>query len=1096
MSFNEKTVNQLWNEKRIFSHSLEENKDKETYTYYEGPPFATGLPHYGHILAAMIKDTVTRHFNNQGFNVPRNATWDCHGLPIEYEIEKMLGIKTTEQILSFGIDKYNSECQGIVSRYSGEWENIMGRLARWIDFKNDCKTMTKNYMNSSWWVFKQLYTKGRIYEGMRVMPFSTTCGTPLSNFETQQNYQEVQDDSLFIKLPLIENFQSFEIKPYILVWTTTPWTLPSNYSLCVNPDIDYSLVNNKETYYILATKLIENVFKEPVIIMSTFKGSFLIELEYVPPFTFNTEMSDKKYKIIGDSFVLETNGTGVVHIAPSYGLDDHRVCLMNNIITKESKLFQPLDINGYVSNDIPEFKGMFYKNYNDKSKEDFNTKVVKMLKERGYYFDKRQIIHNYPFCWRSDTPLIYRAISSWFVKVEDMQEKMVELNKQINWFPKHVGESRFSNWLANAEDWGISRSRFWGTPIPIWKAEDGDIICVESSYELEELAGLEENTIGDLHRHNVDNIIINKNGKEYKRINDVMDCWFESGSLPYATLNLVGIVELLRNSISGIEYDDERPFIKTKDNKIHWILPADFIAEGIDQTRGWFYTLLVLSSSLFGTIPFKNVIVNGLVLAEDGKKMSKRLKNYPDPMEVVEKFGSDCLRLYLLSSPAVRGETLKFSSKGVENMMKEIIIPFKNTFSFLKEYIHVYVLEHKTSPLIDITNENLTNPINVWIIQQYNNLRNKYYNSMNNYDLKSSINIIFKLVEVINNGFIKLGRNLLKGKETIELWKESLSTLYYVLKYLISDFKALFPYFSDIQYLELGKFMSEHSIKDDFFNYDSIHLNNSLTEKNYINIIDEKNCFATDFDIIYNIINTVFQLKGIHNISVKKPIRTISIVLDESFDTTFTTRYKDYLSFISEECNIMKIKIINYSSLNIQKTIIPNKGLIFKKYGKTVFDTFNELNKKSSDELEEILKVGKFNDFIFDANLFNIDYKINLIDCGDEGEELVFKDFTFETYKVTILLDKFYDEYFDKLYYYRTVARLIQQSRKFAKLHPWDEINIYYSGTPKYNLEDAKAQEIIKEITKYNLLPYENQEVFYSNNFDNKFDIIIYLQKV
>jgi len=1090
-SLKEDDIYRFWKENDVFLKSVEKHEHLPSYIFYEGPIFASSPNmHYGHITVGLTKDTITRYQHGLGKNVPRKNGVDCHGLPIEYEIEKELGIKTTDEVLKFGIGNYNEACRGIVERCAGEWEKSADKLARWIDFKNGYKTMDLTFMNSTWWVFKQLYTKGRVYEGQRIMPFSTTCGTPLSNFETQQNYQEVQDDSLFIKLPLINKFK--EVETNILVWTTTPWTLPANYALCVNPEIDYSLVKSKDKYYILATSLIEKIFKEPVDNISIFKGLELVGLEYIPPFTYNTQMSDKPYKIVGDSYVTETDGTGIVHISPPFGEDDYRVCLTNGIISKESKLFLPLDINGYVSADIPELQGMFYKNYKDKSKEDLNTKVVKMLKEKGFYFEKKQIIHNYPFCWRSDTPLIYRAVSSWFVKVEDLRERMVELNKEINWFPKHIGESRFSNWLANARDWGISRSRFWGTPIPIWKSDDGDIICIGSSYELEELAGLEHGSIKDLHRHFIDDIIINKDGKVYKRIPEIFDCWLESGAMPYSALSQVGIVELLRNSDTGIEFEEKRPFIRTRDNKIHWILPADFIAEGLDQTRGWFYTLLVLSTSLFDMIPFKNVIVNGLVLAEDGKKMSKRLKNYPDPMEVVKEYGSDCLRLYLLNSQVVRAEPLKFSKSGVHNMMKDIIIPYKNTIVFLKEYINLYLTENKKSPIFEILETSLTNPINVWIIQEYGKLRQNYYQSMDNYDLKNAVSVLSKLVDVINNGFIKLGRNLLKGKEGNILWSETLSTLYYIVKFLINDFKVLMPYFCEIQYLELKNFLNKNYIFDEYFETTSIHLKVGLND--YINITTDKINLAIDFDIVYNIINTIYQLRGISNMSAKKPLRSVSIVMDEGFDLTYSPRYREYMSFVSDECNVLEIKLLNYSVLNVKKTIVPIKGLIFKKFGKVVSETYNKILVMNSEELDNLLKIGLIDGFEFDSSLFNISYEIN-VSGSEKDADYIFKDFTYGQNTITILADKYYDEIIDKLYFYRLVATRVQRSRKFAGLHPWDEIKTYYSGEPKYDLENEKAQEIIKSITKYSLDRFGGENAFYQNHFE-EINMTIYLEKI
>lgn len=1090
-SDNQDSIYKFWTDNGVFTKSVEQNKNKPTYTYYDGPPFATGLPHYGHILAGFIKDSITRFQHGMGNNVPRNAGWDAHGLPIEFEIEKDLGIKTTDEVLKYGIGNYNEACRGIVMRYAGQWEQIMGKLARWIDFKNDYKTMDLTFMNSTWWVFKQLFDKGRVYEGVKIMPYSTTCGTSLSNFETQQNYQEVQDDSLFIKLPLVAKFNELDVN--LMVWTTTPWTLPANYAVCVNSDIEYSLVNFKSNYFILASGLIEKVFKEPVVVHSSFKGLELVGLEYVPPFTFNTQMTGKTYRILSDSYVTETDGTGLVHIAPAYGVDDHRVCLVNGLINKESKLFQPLDTNGFVSGDIPELKGTFYKNYKDKSQQDLNTRVIIMLKEKGFYFDKRQITHNYPFCWRSDTPLIYRSVSSWFVKVEDMQDRMCELNKQINWVPSHVGESRFGSWLSNAKDWGISRSRFWGTPIPIWKSADGDVICVGSSYELEELAGLEPGSIKDLHRHFVDDIVIVKDGKEYKRDVAVFDCWFESGSMPYSSLSQVGIVELLRNSDSGIKFEDKRPYIKTKDGITHWVLPADFIAEGLDQTRGWFYTLLVLSTSLFDMIPFKNVIVNGLVLAEDGKKMSKRLKNYPDPMEVIKDYGSDCLRLYLLGSPAVKAEPLKFSKSGVHNMMKDIIIPYKNTVAFFKEYLNLYLLETKSNPIFELTPEKLTNPINVWIIQQYGALRTEYYNSMRAYDLRSSVLILSKLVEVLNNGYIKLGRNLLKGKEGNTIWSESLSTMFYIIKYFISDFKALIPYFCEIQYLELKNVFEQNLADEDFFTPLSIHLNNKLTESSYMVLGEEHKKLATDFDIVYNIIGTIYQLRGTVNMSARKPLRSASIVLDDTFDKVYSTRYKEYLSFVSDECNVLDIKLLNHSALDVKKTIVSNKGLIFKKHGKSVTSTYNTLLTMNNEDLDKVLKQGVFQGFEFDPSLFNISYEINVRDSEDKSADYIFKEFTYGSNNITILADKYYDEYIDKLYYYRLVATRVQRARKLAGLHPWDVIKCYYSGETKYPL-DHEAQTVIQSITKYNLLKHGGENTFFQYEFE-EMGLTIYLER-
>jgi isoleucyl-tRNA synthetase len=1019
-------------------------------------------------------------------------------LPVEFEIDKELGIKTSGQVLEYGIDKYNEACRGIVLRYASEWETIMGKLGRWIDFKHDYKTMTLEFMNSTWWVFKKLFEKGRIYEGQRVMPYSTACGTPLSNFETQENYKEVQDDSLFICLPMVSKFKDLDVN--LMVWTTTPWTLPSNYALCVNLEIEYSLVMYKSKYYILATSLINSVFKESVeliVKLCTFSGKELVGLEYIPPFNYNTQMKGSTYKILSDGYVTEKDGTGIVHIAPAYGTDDYRVCLESGLITKEDELFQPLDVNGFVSNAIPEFVGMFYKNFNDKSRQDLNTKVIIMLKQSGYYFDKRQIVHNYPFCWRSDTPLIYRSISSWFVKVEDLRERMVELNSTINWVPGHVGQARFSNWLANAKDWGISRNRFWGTPIPIWKSDDGDVICVGSSYELEKLAGLEPNSLKDIHRHFIDDIKIISNGKVYKRIELVLDCWFESGSMPYSSLGTVGIVELERMSESGIEYTETgNPYIKTVDGKEYSILPADFIAEGLDQTRGWFYTLMVLSTSLFDMIPFKNVIVNGLVLASDGKKMSKRLKNYPDPMTIVSTYSSDCLRLYLLNSPAVRAEPLKFSESGVRAIMKDILIPYKNTFAFFKEYFNLYLLEQKKNPLTLINLDTLANPINVWLIYQYQLVRTEYKSCMEQYDLRGATQALANFVEIFNNGYIKLGRNVLKGKEGNEVWSESLSTMYYVLKYFVFDFKAIIPYFVESQYLEMKQLVNKLDFSDDFFIPESIHLNDMYNDELYIQVkSSEKYCMVTDFDIVYNIINTIYKLRGSINMTAKKPFKSVLIAVSDGFDEKYSVRYKEYLTFVTDECNIMEIDVIKMSGLTIGKNIVPLRGPIFKKYGKEISETWNKLSSLTNAQLEEILVSGTFSGYTFDSSMFDITNTVELSDSSDSAD-YIFKELNYFDMKLIILADKTYDESLDKLFYYRVVGTRVQRARKFGLFHPWEKINCYYSGTPKYPINEKEASNFIKSITNYELVEYSGQHYTYEHDFTEECGLTIYLEKL
>ena len=1120
----EEQIYKYWVQNNIFEKSIEAHKSKPEYVFYDGPPFMSSPKlHHGHILAGFIKDSVLRFHHNKGMNVPRYNGSDCHGLPIEFEIEKELGIKTTQEVLDYGIGRYNDACESIVLRYADKWEEQMGRLGRWVDFKNQYKTMDLSFMNSVWWVFSELYKKNRVYEGVRIMGYSTSCGTPLSNFEIQQNYQEVQDDSLFIKLPikipLIDNPDtSEEFSKYskftntmVLVWTTTPWTLPSNYALCVGSQIDYLIVELEGSKYICGEKLVENIFGKKVpIIVEKIKGSELVGLEYIPPFEFNNLI--ERFVVVSGDFVTDSDGTGIVHLAPAYGADDYEVCLKNGIIQKDSKLFQPLDTNGFVDSTIPELKGMFYKNFKDKSTQDLNTWVTIELKKKSFYMEKRSFKHSYPFCWRSDTPLIYRAVNSWFIKVEDMRDRLTELNKQINWVPKSVGESRFHNWLAGAKDWGISRNRFWGTPIPIWKSPSGKIICVGSSYELERLAGLEPGSITNLHRQHIDSIEIHVDGEVYTRVDTVFDCWLESGSMPYGTVGRVGIVELLEKHCtkpdSGLFFDSEsNPYIQT-DQTIHddtqshpirqryKILPADFIAEGIDQTRGWFYTLLILSASLFDMIPFKNVIVNGLVLAEDGKKMSKRLKNYPDPMEIVDEYGSDALRLYLLSSQAARAEQLRFSKSGVHDMKKDIIIPLTNSIVFWKEYMELYWNTWKSNPIFPVKMylNKITNPINLWVIRKYGDLSNEFAKHMEEYDLKNAIGILFKLVQVLNNGFIKMGRNLLKGKESKEEWEQSLSVMNYLIGFILNDLKSVIPFFCESQYLGLKDwFVSKLGITDCFDK--SVHL---VEKQNYLELSPEQIAKSIDFDIIYNIITQIYQIRSLNDISLKKPIKSVGLIWDEQLESRYSGRFKEYLNMVAEECNLLDIEILTKDQVSITKTINPVKGLFFKAYGREISDTWEKISKMDLHGLEEVIKTGEYDGYQIESTWFNQNYTVRLDELNNNFDvkqtDLVCKEFDFGKFndKIIVLMDKSWSESNERIYYYRLVATSIQKSRKNAGLHPWDPIVSLWDGNPKYQLDTDEALEYIEKITRIKLFNYSDKftkeqesTLIYSNDFEN-----------
>ncbi|MCA9349915.1 isoleucine--tRNA ligase, partial [Candidatus Saccharibacteria bacterium] len=674
----EDQIIKFWQDNQIFEKSLDKTKEGEVYSFYDGPPFANGLPHFGHNLVTAIKDAFGRYETMRGHYVPRRLGWDCHGLPVETKIEKELGVKNKRDIEErIGIAKFNQACRESVFKYKDQWERLFTRLGRWADSEDYYATLDDNYIESVWWVFSEAYKQGLVYQGQRPTGYCPRCATPLSNFELNQGYKEnVKDPSLVVKFALKNQENT-----YFLVWTTTPWTLPGNLAIAISPSQTYFKVKLGDQLLILAEARLELLGKREYKVVDQYLGQDLIGEEYQPLYSaigqLDSEQLKRVYRLYPGDFVSMEEGSGLVHIAPAFGEDD-------NALAKEYDLpvLISVDQHGMMA-DYTDFAGVFVK--------DADKLVIEELESRDLVFESKQIRHTYPFCWRCDSPLIYYVIDTWYIEVSKLREKLVRSNQDIRWIPEHFKEGRFGNWLAGARDWAISRNRYWGSPIPIWRSEEsGEMIVVSS---LEQLKELSIEPIGDLdlHRPGIDQIKLRTpSGAVATRVDEVFDCWFESGSMPYAAIHY--------------PFENKELFEKS--------FPARFIAEGQDQTRGWFYTLHVLSAILYDRPAFENVVVNGLVLASDGKKLSKKLKNYNDPEKVINQFGADSLRFYLLSSAATNGQSIKFIEKDLATIKRNVMMTFYASASFLTLYAEI----DQYNPTELRRPEGLISPLDNWII--------------------------------------------------------------------------------------------------------------------------------------------------------------------------------------------------------------------------------------------------------------------------------------------------------------------------------------------------------------------------------------------
>ncbi len=646
----EKRVQDYWDEHSCFQKSIEQRSEGNPYVFYDGPPFATGLPHYGHMVPTLMKDVVPRFWTMKGFRVERKWGWDCHGLPIENLVEKEHDMSSKKDIEEMGVAAFNDACRSKVLMYVDDWKVFIRRIGRWVDMENDYKTMDLNFMESVWWVFKQIWEKDMIYEAFKSMHVCPRCETVLSQSEVSQGYEDVEDASVIWRFPLVG-----EERTSLLAWTTTPWSSVSTMGLSIGPEFTYVKVRVGDEIVIFAKDRLEFVMEgvDDYEVLEEIPGSDLVGLEYLPivddlrdhP---DVKRNDNVYRTFAGDYVEVTEGTGIVTINGSYGEIDMESAKKNGL-----PIVMDVDMDGTYNELLPAYQGM--------NVWEAQEKLIKDMEAQGRVWRTEKYTHSYPHCWRCDSKLLNYATTSWFVRVSEMRDRLTASNQGIHWVPENMKEGRFGKGLADSPDWAISRSRYWGTPLPVWRSEEGEVLCVGSLDELEELSGVRPD---DLHKQFVDDIVIEKDGKTYRRIPEVLDCWMEAGSMPYAQLHY--------------PFENRETFDRA--------FPADFIAEGQDQTRCWFHKLHVISNILFDMPAFKNVIVNGIVLAEDGKKMSKKLQNYPDPMEVMEKYGADAVRYYLMSTPVVRAENLRFAEEGVAEVSRKFINILRNVLSFYQLY--------------------------------------------------------------------------------------------------------------------------------------------------------------------------------------------------------------------------------------------------------------------------------------------------------------------------------------------------------------------------------------------------------------------------
>ena len=1012
----EEEVLKFWEQNNIFEKSVSQRegskaKMTEEFVFYDGPPFATGLPHFGHFVPSTIKDIIPRYQSMKGKKVERRFGWDCHGLPVENLIEKELGLASKTGIEEYGIAKFNEACRSSVLRYVKEWRATITRLGRWVDFDHDYKTMEPSYMESIWWVMKSLWEKGLLYEGHKILPYCPRCATVLSNHELNLGgYRDVHDPAITVRFKVESGApgagaqaERTAIPPgtYLLAWTTTPWTLPSNLALTMGADIDYVLIEDipapdsrlpTPNHYILAEARLSAYYKsetEYKIIWKK-KGAELAGLQYEPLFPYFKDAPNAFRIFLGD-FVTTEDGTGIVHTAPGFGEDDARVLKGTGI-----PVVCPVDAECKFTSEVTDFAGLFVK--------DADKAIIEKLKAEGKLIKRDQILHAYPHCWRCDSPLIYRAVGSWFVSVEKIKQDLLDANNQIYWVPGHIKDGRFGKWLEGARDWAISRSRYWGNPLPIWRCEETNgkpscnkTICVGSRDELKELSGTYPK---DLHKHFVDEITIPCTcGNTMRRIPEVLDCWFESGAMPYA--------------------QSHYPFENKEFFEEHF--PSNFISEGLDQTRGWFYTLTVLAAALLKKPAFKNCVVSGLVLAQDGKKMSKSLRNYTDPNEVINSFGADALRLFLVHSAVVKADDLRYSDEGVREIMKSIIIPLWNAYSFFVTYANI----DKVTP--QGASEKPVNPLDQWILSETQTLVEKVGGALDAYDLSRAVDPILRFIDLLNNWYIRRSRRRFWRSENDSDKIEAYGTLYEALKTLITIACPFMPFLTDAIWQNLRL---ENEKK-------SVHL------VDFPAVNEKRRDKALEFRMacVMSAVSIGRSLRSQYNIKMRQPLRKAEVVTRNDEEKKALVGMAD---IIREELNVKEIIFSDNEEALVEYEVKANFRVLGKELGKDMKAAAAKIETLGHAEIQRVIEGSSLSiDFPGEGGLRSVEITAEKLDIrrNEKANLRVLNEGT-----LTVGLDTEITKELSMEGDIRDLIRGIQNARKESGFSVTDRIEICVHG--------------------------------------------------